>query len=504
MPIFKTDDESLAPTRTGPSLLCRSAFLASLPMLSFFGGCGLPGGTPPGAVVGRYERWDYSPSVIQTGNLRQFWWCGTARNPEKTSQDTDTIQYESIDLVTGQHIGPITALAETPGTWDAAYTCNPKVVQGHFSNPLGDGLTYTYALYYVATPNTSGSANAIGVAFSNDGSRWKKYPSPVIPTTNVNGYGAAQPVPYNSDGQQAITLFFEDDAPPLPADHHWEAVSTDGVHFTIKGLLTTKGLNLVPNPTWADMAYNVEDGYWYALFNLASRLPATTGNIFEHGQYGFQVYRIAHDDLLTGKTGWQELKTWDTNSLGFESVFLPALTRDGDGNLYHDGSSTIKIFPSFSNVKLSWNTDPASSAVSATTDKWDVGLISWSPADPTLLPLQRYWNGSVHRVTTGWIDAQVFTLEKTLGQVYMAPQAGATTPLWNCKASGVTAFVSLDGGCEAQYTLGLNGYIYAQPPVDVKVVPIYRCSLTGDSFVSSDPLCEGKHTDQLLGYIPAP
>jgi hypothetical protein len=49
---------------------------------------------------------------------------------------TDTVLYESIDLVNELRVGPEVALAQTPG----AYTCNPKVIiQGKFSNPLGNG-----------------------------------------------------------------------------------------------------------------------------------------------------------------------------------------------------------------------------------------------------------------------------------------------------------------------------------------------------------------------------
>lgn len=481
--------------RHGFELLAWSALLFGLI------GCG-SGGTPTGAVVGRGGRYDYSPSVIQTGNVQKFWWCGNAHNPAKSSQDTDTILYESIDLMSGQRVGPVVALAETPGAWDSAYTCNPKVVQGKFSNPLGDGQTYSYALYYVGTDRVAGTANGIGVAFSNDGMNWKKYPLPVIPTTNLNGYGAAQPVPYNSDGQQAITLFYEDDAPPLPADHHWEAVSTDGVHFTTTGLLTTNGLNLVSNhPAWADMAYNKADGYWYALYNLPLRAPSTTGSIIEAGQFGFQMYKIPRNDLLIGTTGWQEVKTFDTNLTGFESYFLPGFARDGDGNVYQDSSRTMQIFPSFSNVTVAWNASPESAAQGAAPNTWDIGQTSWSPKDPTTYALNRYWNGSSHRVTTGWIDLQVFALQLTLGQVYTAPHGGATVPLFGCKTGGVDAFVSLDFGCEGQYVVGLNGYIYALPPSGTKVVAIYRCSTNGDHFVSSDPQCEGSHTDEFLGYI---
>jgi hypothetical protein len=495
---FKIGYGGVTTVRIGQDVPYKLGILIWFGLLLYLIGCG-SGGPPPGAVVGRSGRWDYTPSVIQTGHVQQFWWCGEAPNPAKPSQDTDTIMYESIDLVSGKRVGPEVTFAETPGAWDSAFTCNPKAVQGKFSDPLGDGQTYTYALYYVGTADVGGKANGIGVAFSDDGIRWKKYPSPVIPTDNLNGYGEAQPVPYNSDGRQAITLFYEDDS---PEDVHREAVSSDGVHFKFGSLLTTNGLNLVSDhPTWADMAFNTADGYWYALYNLASRATATTGGIMESGQYGFQLYKIPKDDLLIGNIGWQELKTFDTNLTGYESNFLPGLLQDGYGNLYQDGSGTVQIFPSFSNVQVAWDESPTSAAADAKLTSWDIGLVSWSPNDATLYELNLYSHGTSHRVTTGSIDQTVFTLEKTLGRVYPAPQAGATIALYGCKEGKTDAFVSLDPGCEGQYVVGLNGYMYGQPPPGIATVAIYRCSANNDHFVSSDPACEGSHTDQLLGYI---
>jgi len=498
---FKIGHGGVASARISRSVLHGLATLVWFGLLLYLIGCG-SGGPPPGAVVGRTGRWDYTPSVIQTGHVQQFWWCGEASNPAKPSQDTDTIVYESIDLVSGQRVGPKVVLAETPGAWDSAFTCNPKVIQGKFSNPLGDGQTYTYALYYVGTPNVGGGDNSIGVAFSDDGITWKKYPSPVISGSNLYGYGAAQPVPYNSDGQQAITLFYEDEPPPYSGDQHWQATSSDGVHFATGGMLTTNGLNLVTHhPTWADMAYNTVDGYWYALYNLGSRATVTTGGILEYGQYGFQLYRIPNNDLLIGKTGWQELKTFDTNFTGYESNFLPGLLQDGYGNVYQDGSGTVQIFPSFSNVQVAWDESPTSAAENAPLTSWDIGLVSWSPNDTTLYELNLYSHGTSHRVTTGSIDKTVFTLEKTLGRVYSAPQAGATVALYGCKSGNTDAFVSLDSACEGQYVVGLNGYIYGQPTAGVAVEAIYRCSANNDHFVSSDPGCEGSHTDEFLGYV---
>jgi hypothetical protein len=461
-------------------------------------GCSsVPLGTPPGAVIGRYERYDYSPSIIQTGNLQQFWWCGQSVNPEKHSQDTDAILYESIDLITKVQVGPVVVLAETPGAWDSAYTCNPQVIKGTFTNPFGNGVTYTYAMYYVGTSN--GANNSIGVAFSLDGMLWKKYPIPVIPFTTPVGYGPAQPVPYNSDQKQAVWLFYEDSSDPR--NHHTQAISTDGLNFRTVGTITTNGLDPNnPNAGWGDIVYDPASRFWYAAYNFDSRHPATTANIREQGSLGMQLYRIPQEALLNGSVGWQLLKNYDTNQTGYEVIAGAGITRDSYGNLY--SSKEVRLFPSFSNPASAWNDSPEKAAMSADTMNWDIGLLTWSVSDTPSASLDRYENGTTHLVTTGWVDPKGgFVLEQSLGKLYDGPQNGALIPLYGCKSGSTDYFVSLDFACEGQRILGINGYLYSQPVSGLNLHAIYRCATVTDHFVSKEPKCEGATEQGLLGYL---
>ena len=66
-------------------------------------GCGFSlAPLPAGSIAGRAGIYDYSPSVIQSGNLQQSWWCGGAYNPPGTTYFSDTIQYQSIEYVDGR------------------------------------------------------------------------------------------------------------------------------------------------------------------------------------------------------------------------------------------------------------------------------------------------------------------------------------------------------------------------------------------------------------------
>ena len=463
-------------------------------------GCSSSRSLPKGAV-GIPGHYNYSPSVIEKGNIRQFWWCSPGENPNDASQDTDAIFYQSINMATLESSGrPMLVLAETRGAWDSAFICNPKVVAGTFENPLGDRENYTYAMYYVACASIGGNSNSIGVAFSNDGIQWKKYPDPVIPSTSLAGYGVGQPAVYNSDRKASIYMSYEDSSPTV---HHVFAVSSDGLHFQVKGTLTTNGLDADdPQASWGDMAFDATTGEWYAVFNRPIRSGSTTGGVIERGQYGIELYKIPQDSLLTGTSPWQQLATIDTNATGFESNFIAGLVRDPYGSVNVSSYPTIQMYTSISYPSLNWNASPSEAGLSGSVDNWILMPMKWSPQNSATVPLNRYFDGGVHDVTTGWIDpASGFQLEQTLGHLYAAPLNGASVPFYSCVADRIGYFVSLQIGCENQRILGKDGYAYAQPVSGLNLVALYRCSTPKDHFVSKDPKCEGQTTDEMLGYV---
>ena len=467
-------------------------------MLLATAGCGVHfEHLPAGSVVGRDSFYDYSPTAIRTGNLVKIWWCGGDSNPYDVTQFSDTIQYESIDLTTNKHDGPVAVLGESQFKWDSVYTCNPKVVQGKFVNPLGNGKTYVYALYYVGLGPTGN--NSIGVAFSNDGIAWKKYPQPIINAQTQVGYGVGQPAVLNVDHNANIRMFYESYDYYI---HHVEAVSTDGVHFTDVGTLTTNGLDPKnANPNWGDMAFDPTTGYWYAGFQTtAPRDPNTTGGLHELGQYAIELYRIPDSSVLSGATPWQMLTTVDTVSTGYESNFIPSFVRDPYGNLNVGEYPSIQMYTSIANPPPAWDATPFYAGLSGNIGNWNIGSATWVPGQP-LRTLNRYFNQKVHESTTGYIDPLGnFTLEKTLGHLYESPQQGAHLAFYGCKSGSVQYFVSLDNLCGGARILGTDGYGYAQPVAGLNLVPLYFCTSSTDYLLSNDPGCEGLAPGYLLGY----
>jgi hypothetical protein len=475
------------------------SFLAFAMML-VAAACGIPMQLPRGAV-GNVGRVNYSPSVIENEGTRHFWWCSSGVNPADHSQNTDAIFYQSVNVKTLQHNGPpILVLAESPGKWDSAYTCNPKVIAGRFKNPLGDGQTYPYAMYYVATGSATGLHNSIGVAFSNDGIYWRKYPQPVIHYTSEHGYGVGQPSLYYDDVKSVLWLFYEEN--DLTGLNHVAAVSKDGVHFTVQGTLTTNGLNLDnPEPTWGDMAYEPKAGEWYAIFNSPLRPTSSTGGIPERGQYGIELYKIPKHSLLTGGS-WRQLSTMDTNATGFESNFIAALVHDPYGNINLGPGADVKIYASISYPPVRWDATPMQAAESTDIANWILFPMQLVPSSESTVPLNRYFNRTVHEVTTGWISPDGgFEREATLGHLYSTQLHNAVLRFYSCKRERTDYFLSLDLDCEGQRMLGTIGYAYPQPVSGLNLVALYRCSTGHDHFVSRDPKCEGQKTDLLLGYV---
>jgi hypothetical protein len=473
--------------------------LAALGMLSL-AGCSYSGysflETPDGAIVGRSGLYNYSPSVIQMGDVQKFWWCGSGKNPANPSQNSDVILYESVNTVTHAKDGPVIVLAETKGAWDQTYTCNARVIRGTFTNPLGDGETYSYEMFYVGATHDWGAA--IGAAFSNDGIQWTKYPEPVIPTTSYANYGVGQPGAYNVDGKSSITLFYEDYTPLL---HHVEATSTDGVHFTIKGTLTTNGLDPThPNPDWGDIGYDPSTKYWYAAFDMPIRAPSTTGDFGERGQYGFQLYRIPDSSLLTGAEPWQMLKIVDTNLTGYESNFLPSLLHGPYGNINVGSYPTLQLFVSTALPRPPWDASPKSAGEAGNTIQWAIAVNSYTP-NQNILPLKRFVNDKTYVVTTGWIDTVKFFSDTTVAHLFATPQHGADVPFYGCKQDAMGYFISLHQTCDGQRILGINGYGYAKKPAGITTIPLYSCTSTHyGKFLDRNSACKGNGKGELFAY----
>ncbi len=451
--------------------------------------------------------YDYNPSIIQSGNLLRFWWCGGGANPTHGGYTADNIYYAEWDASAAHFVtAPTSVFNEgAPGTWDDYLDCNPSVVAGNFA-PFGDGAHYTLALYYVAIPTTT-SVNRIGVAFSNDGQSWRRWPTPIITAPYAdsahcsNLYGIGSPSTYSIDGKGSVRLFFED----FCNFELFSATSTDGVHFAAREAVSKAGLSYCNSthaggiPTDANLAFDPANHAWYATMDLGCDNFQRSG---ERGTVGFKLFRMqagAIDSLANGQ--WQELATIDTNLTGYEINSWPAPTRDQFGNVdLSAGHDTIQMFYSVSNPRAPTTSTASQYVASTDPTHWDIAWALWSNVSGAATSFERF-QGSTHEITTGYADRSRFPVDEgSVGLLYQAPQGTLTTPLYNCQSNtNSDFFVSTDLLCEGQRIVGLQGYALTdQHGGDL---PLYRCvTSAGDRFVSHDPGCEGATMESLLGY----
>jgi hypothetical protein len=455
---------------------------------------------------GTTDIYNYSPTVVQSGTTRHYFWCGY--DEAYSGFDSDTILTQSYDTATHEKSAVSVVLRPTQGAWDKEYTCNPSVVMGHFTNPT-DGKSYDIALYYVGASNGSGVHNSIGVAYSNDWHTFVKRSTPVLspPSDCVNSdgsakYGYGQPTAYNHDGNSQIWLFYDDTC----VSRYKRVIIDDNT----RGQVDTITANGFPHGTpGLEFAYDSSAHVWYAVggYDSDRRKVDWTNSKghaehYEHGAYTFQLYKIAEGGLVTGDSAWSEVTRVDTNLTGYESSTIPTIVRNTYGN--------VNIGDEYPNIVMPFGVSnihrpPAKSTLAAdavTTDKqyWKISEITYRPGNP-LRPFKRYFSAGLHRneVTTGYVDTSTFAYERTLGSLYEEPTGDATRALYGCRNDPDDYFVSTSSTCEGKKVLGLEGYAFPTSGTGHDI-PLYRCNTGTFHLVSTDPNCEGWTKESLLGY----
>jgi serine/threonine protein kinase len=125
--------------------------------------------------------------------------------------------------------------------------------------------------------------------------------------------------------------------------------------------------------------------------------------------------------------------------------------------------------------------------------------------DPVKVPLVRFHHpdGGHFSGTKKVGPPAGFKMEGLFGELVATAEPG-TRKLFACRVKDQKDwFTSPDqsGKCEGQQSLGLLGYIYANPPTWSGSRALYRCNAGANHFDSLDSGCEGKQTEFLLGYV---
>jgi hypothetical protein len=432
--------------------------------------------TTDGYYVFSHTGYNYAPSMIATFGLQQFWWCGEGVI-SGTNQKSDVIYQRTYNVLTRKWSAITQVLSPTPGAWDGQFTCDPSVIQGVFLNPANNNI-YTYAMYYTASNQPDGTANQIGVAFSNDGISWTKYAgNPIInPLYSATGkYGAGQPATYNGNELAGIWLFDTDDTTML-GNRIWVQYTMDGIHFDTPTLISNISSDGRTIGTNADFAYDWATGTFYMLAELNSR-PG------DREVYEFGLFKMSDKTFQDDTAVWQNLGDVNSSLTGFYLNHSPGFLRDGWGNL-------TEFMPNVNFYFTGGTNDPST---------WNLSYATWN-ASPASLALNRYFDRKLgHWTTTGFVPSG-YTFESTLGYLFMAQHTG-TVALYGCQ-SGNVQFVTTDSTCGGQSPLGIVGWIYSS--LQGATHPLFLCTTaSGDNFVSPSSGCEGQTTKlngQPLGY----
>jgi len=310
------------------------------------------------------DPYEYSPSWmadIRKGYER-VWWCGFKEGPIHPRLHAEqTIggirNFYGRDVIwywDGTLTGPRVVLEPTE-YWEGRYVCDPAVIYGVFSPP-GMKKTYSMAMYYTATNggmNTTetdtelrGVNNKIGVAFSNDGIHWDKYPgNPIILPAHpaspaAKRYGAGQPQARNTNGRSHVTLWYTDTTIVAGKNRVAELFADDGVHFSkdkinavakadkedllsVAGFLrgqeiASAGIALSPSAPW----------YLYLVFGDKSSKELS-------------MYRIPYENRFTGR--WEFIDRVRADDVGSQDIFEAGFRTGIYGNLFGYSWPTIFI-----------------------------------------------------------------------------------------------------------------------------------------------------------------
>ncbi|MGH9153572.1 MAG: hypothetical protein ACRD03_14480 [Acidimicrobiales bacterium] len=453
--------------------------------------------------------YNYSPAVMDEGGVIKAWWCSA--RPEAA---TDNIWYQEYDKATEQYSGRRSVLQTgRPGTsdWDSFGVCHPSVIKGQW--PASGGRTYTYAMYYTSTNEATGggSNNSTGVVFSTDGITWEgqhdRY-NPMIrqKVRNVPGtYGAGLPAAW-SRGGSAVTLFWIDttwDRRDLPSDPYASravvADSADGIRFGPARTISQIGAAAY----WKnDFAFDdsVQPAVVYSAQALSFR--AGTGPDDKNETYDFGLYRMPMDELMAGGGTWEHLGSVDTNLTGLPLNFEPGLVRTPEGKVAGDvtGDGLEVWFGGGGQTPATWQL-------------WALTL----DLNARQMPLRQYRSGGSYWATTGFVPKSILDADddpEVLGLLDVVARPGQV-PLFGCQrgpltvgpdgvltGAGADRYLSLEK-CEGANVLGVNGYLYPEPPADVETEPLFACRDGGAQFVSLDPECDGKAVEAPLGHVPS-
>ena len=288
-----------------------------------------------GPILDNPGDWDgYAVHLVVDG-VHHMWWCSQIQHGTYLDSIWHSQKTTALSLTSGWST-PTKVLDHTQIAWTDSLVCDPTVVLGHFS--FG-GNPYRFAMYFTALQNGSTENNAVGVAFSNNGTSWTARASEVIlPDNPFDGsYGAGESSAAWGPSPGVLNQVFSDTTYTGVPQQVRLKTSTDGISFSptpsTSTLISLVGVG--PAAAAPEITYFAPDRTWYlSTHNLSGGDPS--------GLTRFS--RSDTPDSLTSTWSSVAALGFDDPITGEELQILPSLARNANSTLYVDSDGWAYAF----------------------------------------------------------------------------------------------------------------------------------------------------------------
>jgi hypothetical protein len=280
-----------------------------------------------GVILDRPNVHDGNPAHILWNGTHYIWW-----GSKGTSGDDIYMSKKVGSLGPGGWTSPVKVFGSGQTGWASHHTNDPSVIGGPFS--FG-GKSYALAMYYTADRNCGGCNNAIGVAYSKDGSIWSSVTSPVVvPAVNpTTTYGAGMSGAAKDPTSGAVLHAYLDSTttPNILLSSSMDARTIAPIPGNATQLASMGRYGDGQGP---DIAYHSASGYWYAAIKCTDQFGQYDGEV--------RLLKSSQPGVLTG--AWSLLGYIDRTVTGTANNAQPGLGKNLDGSLYVDGSGWAYVF----------------------------------------------------------------------------------------------------------------------------------------------------------------
>lgn len=282
--------------------------------------------------------YSYAPSAI-AGSTERYYTCHS-RSSGNVRDDVFLTKRTGGSVTSSGSV--LTSAAD--GAWDDYHICDPSVIR---VNALYNGVSYTYAMFYLGNDENCSCHNQVGVAYANnlDGP-WTRYPNPVVAFASgepASAWGAGQPSATTinpNDGTAVLTWtegYSSDVGKMAMVDLDGGSPVVTGVHnIPSAGLVDANG---APDSRLNnfDIVYSTTRDRFYMVREMHP-YPTTSPNYISTS---VQVLSIPGSNMWGGTGSWTVEGEIGSSLTGAARTHNPGFLRTEYGTLPNESEITV-------------------------------------------------------------------------------------------------------------------------------------------------------------------